>query len=1508
MIIVMNSLASCRQGPEQLVSDYIDRIRTIAETIEHHGGSIGDIFISAMPDTDAVGTAIPDDERRKQSRACYLSALCIQNADKVRYGTLLAHLANQYLLGHNEYPTDLTEAQSLLNNYQTPTNTVRRVPPTVTTRANAAGSVAATFTQTAATPTPGSDGRLHPDIRCYQCQSFGHYSQDCPTRLAPAPSTTGTTLLQHAFIMAQHDHAIDPNWILLDSQSTISVFKNPAMLTNIRNSGRVLRANTNGGFQDSTQVGDFPNLGEVWYNPDSIANILSLADVCRVRRVTMDSATNPAITVHRKDGSLMHFTAHPSGLYVFNANDSSSAVTAYTLVNTVAEQKKLFTPRQVQDADKARDLYRLLGRPSEADFQRILRNNYLHNCPVTPTDAARALTIYGKDVPFLKGTTTHRPAASRVPTFTAVAIPPPVLAHHRDITICADFFYVQKILFLHTISRNLGYRTVLPVPDRSRDTMLSGLTEVIHTYTTRGFTVRDIHADHEFECVRSALLPIVTDIVPADSHVGEIERSIRTIKERVRSCAHGLPFKRLPKLLIQHLVAHATICLNQFPWVHGVSRSLSPASIVTGVPPPDFNKLRIEFGSYVQVFEANNPTNTPKARSVGAIALTPTGNANGDYYFLSLASGSCLSRHQWDVLPINDTVIARVEAMAAHEGQPLLQDSGLVIEWRPDFPVDPDEYDRDYTLPDVLPADDFSDDDYDPIDEDELHALGAAFEPAPPPPGPPQGAEQHPDHDDDAQPQEQLEPAPAHDDDNEPAPAHADDDDELAFPAHDLFPLQEITDEEDYEEPPPGVGAQAPEEGAHALDDGAPLEAGAQTDGGDGGAPPEEGAPAPGEPRYNLRERNAPRVRFRDVMDAPHGRQSYDTPVQLMQQGIDAQCKYIFGWVMNQMTAKAGIKKHGELAEIALLKEFSQHRDLDVWEILDPLQLTHDQKMNALRALNLLKEKRNGDLKGRTVADGSKQKGLYPRSETASPTVSTIALILTILIDAYERRDVATADVAGAYLKATMNDYVLIKFTGESVDILLKMEPSYEKFVTYEKGVKVLYARLKKALYGCVQSALLWYNLFHDTLKSMGFKVNPYDPCVANCMIDGSQCTIAWYVDDTKISHVNPDVVTGIIYALEGHFGKMTVTRGPEHVFLGMNILYTKERTAEITMKPYLQEAIDDYLQDITYEAATPAKRDLFEVDERATRLTKHAADNFHSISMKLLYVAIRARMDILLPVGFLATRVSKSTIEDQAKLQRVLEYVRGTMNETYTIGADNLTTLRTWIDASFAVHPDMKSHTGGIMSYGRGGFGSKSTKQKVNVKSSTHAELVGVSDYLPNTIWVTRFMTEQGYPPKENFLEQDNESAMKLEVNGRTSAGAKSRHLDIQYFWVKENLESLGIKVRHCRTLKMLGDFYTKPLQGKLFKVFRDVALGKLSIAYLDQYLDHLLEERVGESRQDGRGTDDKAINKSFADEEGFILVKSKEKDRRKYVERYVTASGSEKQKSEKIVSSSLS
>jgi Reverse transcriptase (RNA-dependent DNA polymerase) len=173
---------------------------------------------------------------------------------------------------------------------------------------------------------------------------------------------------------------------------------------------------------------------------------------------------------------------------------------------------------------------------------------------------------------------------------------------------------------------------------------------------------------------------------------------------------------------------------------------------------------------------------------------------------------------------------------------------------------------------------------------------------------------------------------------------------------------------------------------------------------------------------------------------------------------------------------------------------------------------------------------------------------MYDKSETASPTVATDALMLTIMVDAHENRDVGTCDVAGAYLKVTMKDFVIMKFTGESVDILCEMNSEYCKYVCIENGVKVLYVRLLKAIYGCVKSVLLWYKMFSETLQEMGFVINQYDPCVANCMIEGKQCTIAWYVDDMKISHVNPNVVTDIISKLENRFDKMTVTWGKEQV------------------------------------------------------------------------------------------------------------------------------------------------------------------------------------------------------------------------------------------------------------------------------------------------------------------------------------------------------------------------
>jgi hypothetical protein len=126
----------------------------------------------------------------------------------------------------------------------------------------------------------------------------------------------------------------------------------------------------------------------------------------------------------------------------------------------------------------------------------------------------------------------------------------------------------------------------------------------------------------------------------------------------------------------------------------------------------------------------------------------------------------------------------------------------------------------------------------------------------------------------------------------------------------------------------------------------------------------------------------------------------------------------------------------------------------------------------------VIKEKRCGQIKGCTVADGRPQRALYTKEEMSSPTVSTDALIMSILIDAWKHRDVATADVAGAYLHAKLDDFTLLKVEGASVDIMCTVCKKYEKYITIENEKRVLYLQLLKALHGYVKPALLWYAHF----------------------------------------------------------------------------------------------------------------------------------------------------------------------------------------------------------------------------------------------------------------------------------------------------------------------------------------------------------------------------------------------------------------------------------------------
>ena len=144
-----------------------------------------------------------------------------------------------------------------------------------------------------------------------------------------------------------------------------------------------------------------------------------------------------------------------------------------------------------------------------------------------------------------------------------------------------------------------------------------------------------------------------------------------------------------------------------------------------------------------------------------------------------------------------------------------------------------------------------------------------------------------------------------------------------------------------------------------------------------------------------------------------------------------------------------------------------------------------------------------------------------------------------------------------------------VKFQGPAVDALLRIiEAKYEKFVVYEEKNRVLYVKLLKVMYGTLTAPILWYCLFANTLVDDGFTLNPYDPCVVNEMVNGSQMTVCWYVNDLKVSHVNEKEVKAMMERAELKFGKMNICYGQKQKYLGMDLVI-KDGTVTILMQSY---------------------------------------------------------------------------------------------------------------------------------------------------------------------------------------------------------------------------------------------------------------------------------------------------------------------------------------------------
>jgi hypothetical protein len=461
--------------------------------------------------------------------------------------------------------------------------------------------------------------------------------------------------------------------------------------------------------------------------------------------------------------------------------------------------------------------------------------------------------------------------------------------------------------------------------------------------------------------------------------------------------------------------------------------------------------------------------------------------------------------------------------------------------------------------------------------------------------------------------------------------------------------------------------------------------------------------------------------------------------------------------------------------------------------------------------------------KSRLVFDGRDQDPeLFP--DRSSPTAALHSLMSCVAVaSANGMTKIGKIDVKGAFIQTEMEGPPLyIRCNKDLTKLIVEVLPGIKKYVTKDG---VLFCRLMKALYGCVQASKLWFNKLTKFLRAQGYEHSPTDPCVMRKIVGSKIFLLVIYVDDILV-FANDEEMKNLKDAFIKEFQWITMEVGASHSYLGMQITM-KDRRAIIDMSNFIEKLLDNCNEKELKKHSSPAGKDIFTVDEKASVLNEAERRSFHTSVAKLLYLSKRARPDILTATGFLCTRVTCATEQDRAKLRRLLGYLKATRKKKLHLkpkGTNEL--LEAFVDAAFAPHPDAKSQTGiaifiaGMLVY------AASRKQKCVTKSPTDSELVALSD---NISFIELFAEFFAFITNTKFVSPMIYQDCTAVISLVTECGGvvRTKHLRVRMELCKEALKEQRIRVSYVSTDKMLADGLTKALEGQPFQEFAQAMIG---------------------------------------------------------------------------------
>jgi hypothetical protein len=302
------------------------------------------------------------------------------------------------------------------------------------------------------------------------------------------------------------------------------------------------------------------------------------------------------MNVHVNDNTTINFTPTTNGLWVYYVDNLRTVQDMSCMLLTVSDKKKLYTKRAIS-VPFWQEKYKTSSCDHPHAGDTII--DFMGDCPVTKADVQAAENIFGPNLGSLKGKTVRR-ANDHVLTGID-PMPSEIMEIYHDVTLAIDITFVNKVPFFITVARGIKFGTIEVLTNRQTQTVRDCLKKVVRLYMARGFHVTTILADNEFKPLRQWYPSLNT--CAANEHVPEIERYIRTIKDRSCSTYRMLLYRYLPRIVLVHLLKNAVFWLNAFPHEDGATQKYSPRYIMTGQHLSYVKHAVIEFGAYAQTHE-----------------------------------------------------------------------------------------------------------------------------------------------------------------------------------------------------------------------------------------------------------------------------------------------------------------------------------------------------------------------------------------------------------------------------------------------------------------------------------------------------------------------------------------------------------------------------------------------------------------------------------------------------------------------------------------------------------------------------------------------------------------------------------------------------------------------------------------------------------------------------------------------------------------------------------------